>query len=131
MAMSQTRLRIIYCVLRESLYSSQSDVDGLECADIKGSKLLDEEAEDDSIFLVVRKYSLRVKPKAPPTHISLMRDRIFANWIWIHDMDESSAPRTTHPKRPNATPLYYVTLYARSHGLAERLITTHPEDVDR
>ena len=55
----------------------------------------------------------------------------FSAWVWIYDLDNpwrGDTP-TTHPKRPQAAPLYYAILCG-FRGLIEHLIATYPKDVD-
>ena len=55
----------------------------------------------------------------------------FSTWVWIYDIDDpwrGKAP-TSHPERPQATPLYYAVLCG-FRGLIEHLIATYPKDVD-
>ena len=54
-----------------------------------------------------------------------------AVWTWIHDVDSRQLQGTIHdhPKRPEATALYYAALCGLS-GLVKYLIITHREDVN-
>jgi ankyrin repeat protein len=55
----------------------------------------------------------------------------FAPWIWVYDVDNPSGPHMdrTNPGKPEATPLYYAALCGFLE-MVERLIDTHPSDVD-
>jgi ankyrin repeat protein len=54
----------------------------------------------------------------------------FAGWIWLHDIDHHWVESMSKPcpTRSEAAPLYYAALCG-FHGLVERLISVHPEDV--
>ncbi|KAH9053059.1 ankyrin repeat-containing domain protein [Lactarius vividus] len=55
----------------------------------------------------------------------------FSAWVWIYDLDDpwSEPMPTKHPKRPEATPLYYA-IHCRLRWLVEHLIATCPEDIE-
>ena len=54
----------------------------------------------------------------------------FAIWVWVYDMDGYYSYRpTTHPKEPDAVPLYYAALCG-FRGLVERLLIAHPQDLN-
>jgi len=54
----------------------------------------------------------------------------FTIWVWVFDIDEySSCGPTTHPKKPDAVPLYYAALCG-FRGLVERLLTAHPQHLN-
>ena len=57
----------------------------------------------------------------------------FAAWIWVlHDIDDKydiDHKHTAHPEQPAAVPLYYAALCG-FHGLVERLLRAHPEDLN-
>ena len=55
----------------------------------------------------------------------------FATWIWIYDKDRYIYPpdRHTRPEELDRVPLYYAALCGL-HGLVERLLTAHPQDLN-
>jgi len=54
----------------------------------------------------------------------------FGIWVWVCDVDRySHDSSTTHPKKPDAVPLYYAALCG-FRGLVERLLPAHPEDLN-
>jgi len=54
----------------------------------------------------------------------------FTIWVWVYDMDHPYSYRNnTHPKKPDAVPLYYAALCG-FRGLVERLLTAHPQDLN-
>jgi ankyrin repeat protein len=55
----------------------------------------------------------------------------FSAWVWMYDIDDSWKPKmpTSHPKRPQAAPLYYAILCG-FRGLIEHLVATYPRDVN-
>jgi len=55
----------------------------------------------------------------------------FAIWVWVCYMDGGWQEyfRTARPEQPDAVPLYYAALCG-FHGLVERLLTAHPEDLN-
>ncbi|KAH9958459.1 hypothetical protein BC827DRAFT_1269518 [Russula dissimulans] len=53
----------------------------------------------------------------------------FSTWIWIYDVDKSSASSAAYPESPGVVPLYYAALCG-FRDIAERLIDAHPEDVN-
>jgi hypothetical protein len=56
----------------------------------------------------------------------------FAAWVWLYDIDRYWTERmpTTHPRQPEALPLYYASLCGFV-GLAEHLIAAQSRDVNR
>ena len=55
----------------------------------------------------------------------------FATWLWIYNVDywDGRSFSATHPKKPEAVPLYYAARLG-FRGLAEHLIAEHPEHVN-
>jgi ankyrin repeat protein len=55
----------------------------------------------------------------------------FATWVWVSDidLDGESHIDETRPEELNILPLYYAALCGFG-GLVERLLTTHPQDLD-
>ena len=55
----------------------------------------------------------------------------FSAWVWIYDIDDPwrGEMPTTHPERPQATPLYYAVLCG-FRQLIEHLLVSYPGDVD-
>ena len=56
----------------------------------------------------------------------------FAAWIWLYDIDHhwTESMSTTHPRLPEAVPLYYASLCGFC-GLMEHLISVHSSDIHR
>jgi ankyrin repeat protein len=55
----------------------------------------------------------------------------FATWVWLSDIDLNGYPHIfeTRPEELNRVSLYYAALCG-FHGLVERLLTAHPQDLD-
>ena len=55
----------------------------------------------------------------------------FRSWVWIYDVDDPRRGEmpTTHPERPQATPLYYAVLCG-FRPLIEHLLASYPGDID-
>ena len=55
----------------------------------------------------------------------------FAAWLWLYNIDDpfDILMATSHPARPETVPLYYAALCG-FRATAERLIDTHPQDVN-
>ena len=56
----------------------------------------------------------------------------FAAWVWLCNIDDKYGGydlHTVHPEQPEAVPLYYAALCG-FHGLVERLLTAHPQDLN-
>ena len=54
----------------------------------------------------------------------------FATWLWIFDEDRGGRSMSSWcPERPGASPLYYAAMLG-FYGLADYLISKHPEDVN-
>ena len=55
----------------------------------------------------------------------------FAAWLWVYDIDNPSGRHMTHthPEKPGVAPLYYASSCG-FHGMVERLVDVHPQDVN-
>jgi ankyrin repeat protein len=78
------------------------------------------------------------KFKDVSSHIQEVMERLFgpakpqfSAWVWLYDIDHDwiKPMSTIHPMRPEAVPLYYASLCG-FHGLVERLIVAHSQDVN-
>jgi hypothetical protein len=78
------------------------------------------------------------KFKGVLSHIQEAMERLFdpakpqfSAWVWLYDIDHDwiKPMSTIHPMRPEAVPLYYTSLCG-FHGLVERLIAAHSQDVN-
>ena len=72
------------------------------------------------------------------SHIQEVMERLFdpekphfSAWVWLYDIDRHwmEPMSEIRPTRPEAMPLYYASLCG-FRGLVEKLISTHPQDVN-
>ena len=93
------------------------------------------------VFYAAEHWVDHVKFENVTSQFQSMMERIFnpkmpylAAWAWVHNIDRHSARNSInelpeHPRRPEATALYYAALCGFS-VLAKYLIVTHAEDVN-